>query len=366
MSRARDLANYVSTGVTSDELNLLDGSDTGPLSHRNIIINGGMRVYQRNASSSTSGKYVADRFKNEFSGAGVTTSRETLSSGSPYDEGFRYFIRNSNTSVSSATSAYVYHVYHIEAQDLVNSGWNYTSSSSYMTLQFWVRSSLAGTYYVVMETKDGSPNKTYSFSYTVSANTWTKVEHYFSGDSGITINDDNGSGLRINFVAYLGTDYSTSSHTNNAWQTFAIGDLVGDFAQNWANTSSATFDVTGVQLERGSVATPFEMRSYGEELQRCQRYYLNLGDSNLRYQANVGGSSGTGSSHDWYFPMQTPVTMRTTPNANVDKTYTYTGYNATSNNISPVSQNCWKISVRPTATTECNVLITSGDLSAEL
>lgn len=255
------------------DLGTADLKPATPLSHRNLIINGGMRVYQRNASNSTSGKYVADRFKNEFSGAGVTTSREDLSSGEPYNKGFRHFIRNTNTSTSSATSAYVYHVYHIEAQDLVNSGWNYTSSSSYMTLQFWVRSSLAGTYYVVMETQDGSPNKTYSFSYTVSANTWTKVKHSFPGDSGITINNDNGSGLRINFVAYLGTDYSTSSHTNNAWQTLAIGDLVGDFAQNWANTSSATFDVTGVQLERGSVATPFEHRSYGEELQRCQRYF---------------------------------------------------------------------------------------------
>ena len=240
---------------------------------RNLIINGAMQVYQRGASSSTSQGYVADRFRNEFSGAGVTTSRETLSSGSPYDEGFRSFIRNSNTSVSSATSAYVYHVHLIEAQNIANSGWQYTSASSYLTLQFWVRSSLAGTYYVLMETQDGSPNKTYSFTYTVSADTWTKVTHTFPGDSGITINNDNGSGYRINFVAYLGTDFSTSGHTNEAWQTFSLSDLVGDFAQNWANTASATFDITGVQLELGENASDFEHRSYGEELSLCQRYF---------------------------------------------------------------------------------------------
>jgi len=278
---------------------------------RNLIINGAMQVYQRGASSSTSQGYVADRFRNEFSGAGVTTSRETLSSGSPYDEGFRSFIRNSNTSVSSATSAYVYHVHLIEAQNIANSGWQYTSASSYLTLQFWVRSSLAGTYYVLMETQDGSPNKTYSFTYTVSADTWTKVTHTFPGDSGITINNDNGSGYRINFVAYLGTNFSTSGHTNEAWQTLSLSDLVGDFAQNWANTASATFDVTGVQLEVGSNASDFEHRSFGEELSLCQRYYFKFLEGSSK-EIGVG----------WYynnthlsFMFRYPTTMRATPTA---------------------------------------------------
>jgi hypothetical protein len=314
---------------------LIGGTSGSSLSNRNLIINGAMACFQRAASSSTSQEYVADRFRNEFSGAGVTTSRETLSSGSPYDEGFRHFIRNSNTSVSSATSAYVYHVHLIEAQNIASSGWQYASASSYLTLQFWVRSSLAGTYYVLMETQDGSPNKTYSFTYTVSADTWTKVTHTFPGDSGITINNDSGAGYRINFVAYLGTDFSTSGHTNEAWQTFSISDLVGDFSQNWANTASATFDITGVQLEVGEQATPFEHRSFGDELTRCQRYYFKFLEGSTK---EIGVAWYYTAAHA-SFMFRYPTTMRATPTA-TDTTGTgyYTIYrNAGSDAIDSVT-----------------------------
>ena len=286
-----------------------------PLSHRNIIINGAMQVYQRGASSSTSQGYAADRFRNEFAGCSVTTSRETLStSDEPYEKGFRYFIRNTNTSTSNDGGAYVYHVQEIEAQNVANSGWNYTSSSSYMTLQFWVRSSLAGTYYVDLETLH-STRKSYSFSFTVSANTWTKVEHTFSGNSGLTINSDNTTGFIVNVTAYLGPQYTTSSHTNNAWQNWVLGDILPDYSQNWANTSNATFDITAVQLERGSVATPFEHRSYAEELQRCQRYYQELGDSSGDFRlptAYIYAGSG-GSSYAMYSQFFLPVEMRASP-----------------------------------------------------
>ena len=293
---------------------LIGGTSGSSLSNRNLIINGAMACFQRAASSSTSQEYVADRFRNEFSGASVTTSRETLSSGSPYDEGFRHFIRNSNTSVSSATSAYVYHVHLIEAQNIASSGWQYASASSYLTLQFWVRSSLAGTYYVLMETQDGSPNKTYSFTYTVSADTWTKVTHTFPGDSGITINNDSGAGYRINFVAYLGTDFSTSGHTNEAWQTFSISDLVGDFSQNWANTASATFDITGVQLEVGEQATPFEHEPYGVTLQKAKRYYSEITGT----ESGNAGDGGFVTVPNWnggtfYVSLSFPVEMRSAP-----------------------------------------------------
>jgi len=249
-----------------------------PLSHRNVIINGAMQVYQRNASSSTSGGFVADRFKSEFFGPSVTTSRETLSSGSPYDEGFRHFLRKSNTSVSSATNAYVSCGQDIEAQNIANSGWNYKSASSYITLSFWARSSLAGTYYTQLRTVDGSEYIYYK-AFTLSANTWTKVTCTIPGNSNLQFDNDNGLGLRFLIVTHYGTDYTgggeASSETwySRSGQTDAF--VATNFAQNWANTSGATFDLTGVQLERGSVATPFEHRSYAEELVKCQRYYQN-------------------------------------------------------------------------------------------
>ena len=260
----------------------------GALSHRNLIINGAMQVYQRNASSSTSGGFVADRFKSEFFGPSVTTSRETLSSGSPYDEGFRYFIRNSNTSVSSATNAYVSCGQDIEAQNIANSGWNYKSASSYITLSFWARSSLAGTYYTQLRTVDGSEYIYYK-AFTLSANTWTKVTCTIPGNSNLQFDNDNGLGLRFLIISHYGTNYTGGGEASSeTWYSRSSqGDayLATNFAQNWANTSSATFDVTGVQLERGSVATPFEMRSYGEELARCQRYYLKTGMVGTLYTA---------------------------------------------------------------------------------
>ena len=265
----------------------------GALSHRNLIINGAMQVYQRNASSSTSGGYVADRFKSEFSGPGVTTSRQTLSSGSPYDEGFRHFLRKSNTSVSSATSVYVSFHQEIEAQNIANSGWNYKSASSYITLSFWARSSLAGTYYTQLRTVDGSEYIYYK-AFTLSANTWTKVTCTIPGNSNLQFDNDNGLGLRFLIISHYGTNYTgggeASSETwySRSGQTDAF--LATNFAQNWANTSGATFDLTGVQLERGSVATPFEHRSYAEELVKCQRYY-QVPTSNAMYAATTNGSS---------------------------------------------------------------------------
>ena len=279
-----------------------------PLSHRNLIINGAMQVYQRNASSSTSGGYVADRFKSEFSGPGVTTSRETLSSGSPYDEGFRHFLRKSNTSVSSATSVYVSFHQEIEAQNIANSGWNYKSASSYITLSFWARSSLAGTYYTQLRTVDGSEYIYYK-AFTLSANTWTKVTCTIPGNSNLQFDNDNGLGLRFLIVSHYGTNYTgggeASSETwySRSGQTDAF--LATNFAQNWANTSGATFDLTGVQLERGSVATPFEHRTFADELRRCQRYYFEMGDSDC-----MGEYADT--TYAW-FARTLPVPMRAAP-----------------------------------------------------
>ena len=332
---------------------------TTPLSHRNLIINGAMQVYQRNASSSTSGGYVADRFKSEFSGPGVTTSRETLSSGSPYDEGFRHFLRKSNTSVSSATSVYVSFHQEIEAQNIANSGWNYKSASSYITLSFWARSSLAGTYYTQLRTVDGSEYIYYK-AFTLSANTWTKVTCTIPGNSNLQFDNDNGLGLRFLIISHYGTNYTgggeASSETwySRSGQTDAF--VATNFAQNWANTSGATFDLTGVQLERGSVATPFEHRSYADELQRCLRYYYKL-----------AGSSGPYYNYFFQYSanyrmciVEMPVRMRATPaeTITVNASVTVSEYGP--------SPDHWKGYIQKTSTTGDSYYLTAGEFDAEL
>ena len=247
--------------------------DDQVLSRRNLIINGDMRVYQRGSSTTTSNTFVVDRFKTDYLGGTLTTTRESLSSSdTPYTHGFRNSVKLTNTSAgSTAASDFRRLGQTIEAQDLANSGWNYTSATSFITLSFWVKSSLAGTYSADLMNDDG--NQGYHFDFTLSANTWTKVTHSIKGGSGVVINNDAGSGMMVRVMPYLGTNYTTSGATAETWATYSSSYITGDYAQNWASTASATFEVTGVQLEVGDTATPFEYRSFGEELALCHRYY---------------------------------------------------------------------------------------------
>jgi len=266
MSRARDLANLGSS------------ADAGGLTGRNIVINGAMQVAQRGTSSTSAGINTVDRWNAAFggSGAAVTQSQESLaSSDAPYALGLRNYFRSTVTGTSTDTAAYHQILQYVEAQNMAQSGWNLTSTNSFITLSFWVRSSLAGTYTVYLRSMDGT-SQAYAHEFTLSANTWTKVTKTIPGASNITINNDNGQGLLVDILPHYGTDYTTSSSTTNAWKAFDGADVTNDYAQNWLNTSGATFDVTGVQLEVGSTATPFELESFGTTLAKCQRYYSNV------------------------------------------------------------------------------------------
>lgn len=267
MSKARELAN------------LGNAYSDGALSNRNLIINGAMQIAQRGTSATTNGYGSVDRFSTLYSGGTLTQSQETLTSGSPYDNGFRNFYRVTVTSVgSNAASDYCYIAQQIEAQNLASSGWNYASSDSSITIQFWVRSSLAGTYYCALTSQDGT-SRTFVIPVVLSANTWTKITKAISGDSSLQFDNNNGSGLDVTVRPYVGTNFSDSSVNTNVWYNRTGSTQTPDYSQNFNATSSATFDLTGVQLEVGDTATPFEHRSYGDELARCQRYFHRIGGS---------------------------------------------------------------------------------------
>lgn len=283
----------------------------GALSNRNLIINGAMNVAQRGTSSTASGYQTVDRFAIEDGGASIsiTKSQETLSTGSPYDEGFRYFLRAAVTSTSSDNAAFLQIKQNLEAQDLATSGWKYKDSSSYISCSFWVRSSLAGTYNVQYRASDAGQFY-YNVPITLAANTWTKVEQAIPGNSSLVFNNDNGLGLQVVFVPHYGSTYTDSSVPINSWFTRSGNNYFPDYAQNFTNTSSATFDVTGIQLEVGSKATPFEHESYGQTLAKSQRYYYRTGENglttNLMTMCNEGATSASGG-------MQHPVFMRAIP-----------------------------------------------------
>jgi len=308
MSRAREFAD------------LAGSADAGGLTGRNLIINGAMQVAQRGTSSTTNG-YTIDRFVMYGSGPTTTKSQQTLTSGSPYNEGFRYFVRQNNDSASSASNAYVYTAQFIESQTIAGSGWNYKSSSSYVTLSFWVRSSLAGTYYAGLTTYD-SPEYIRHKAFTLVANTWTKVTFTTAGNSNLVFNNDSGRGLFVEVIPYYGTDYTGGEEVNaNDWYSRGgnLDAYYPNFAQNWANTASATFDVTGVQLEVGQ-ATPFEHEPYAVTLQKSQRYFQTLRGQD-RYPGDVGHPEVVFGSANL---LQTP--MRSQPSLSVSGALSFDEY----------------------------------------
>ena len=277
----------------------------GALSNRNLIINGAMNVAQRGTSSTSSGLNTIDRFAAQWDQGAITQSQEDLTTGSPFDSGFNHFFRLKNTTASTAAARYVEIVSKFEGQDIRNSGWTYKSSSSYITLSFWARASVAQNYYAFVESRDGT-NRIYTFPFTLAADTWTYVTEAIPGDSSMQVDNDNGLGFLVDFVAFYGTTYTGSSNTDRTWRNRgSAADYMLDMTNTWANTTNATFDITGVQLEVGEKATSFEHRSYGDELARCQRYFYAY---ELLGVTLVGGNTALCNGTVYF-----PVEMRAAP-----------------------------------------------------
>ena len=281
------------TSGSNVTINGITPAGTNQLGNRNLIINGAMQVAQRgSAESTTSGYATIDRWQATHGGSGsMGQSQQTLSSGTPYNEGFRYFMRLKNNSVvTSFDNSSRTLIQYIEAQNVAGSGWNYTSASSYITLSFWVRSSIAQNFYGFLRNHDGT-SKSYPFETgSLTANTWTKITKTVPGHADLQFDNDNGTGLELSISPYLPTANTDSSVTLDAWMTRVSSQRTPDYTQTWASTADATFDITGVQLEVGSVATPFEHRSYGDELARCQRYYQ------IRYGLGITIAHDNGNS----------------------------------------------------------------------
>jgi hypothetical protein len=250
---------------------------SNPKSFRNLIINGAMNVAQRGTSSTSTGYQTVDRFMTYHGNVdeSPTYSQADVSSGTtPYTLGFRksFKITNGNQTGGAGAADQLTLEYGFEAQDIANSGWNYTSSSSYITLSFWIKSSVAQDFKCFLKTEDGTETSYPFATGSLSANTWTKVTKSIPGNSGLTFDNNANKGLVLLWSAYQGTDV-TGSVTENAWMTFSGSTRTADQTSTWYTTNDATFELTGVQLEVGSYVTSFEHRSYGEELDRCQRYY---------------------------------------------------------------------------------------------
>ena len=270
-------------GITVANIN---GTQIG--GRRNIIINGAMEVAQRGISSTSDGHHSVDRFEMNYGGENEAPTQEqaTLTSAAgPYREGHRkaFKITNGNQTGGAGTGDYLFMRTRLEAQDIATSGWDYAKPESFITLSFWVKSSVAQTFPIRLKAEDGTAQN-YSFQYTISsANTWQKVVHTFPGNSNLQFDNNTDVGLNIFWDIFRGTDQTDSSFTNNAWAAFSSSSRTKDQTSTWWTTNDATFFVTGVQLEVGPQATRFEHRTYGDELSLCQRYFQKHG-----YGAYIG------------------------------------------------------------------------------
>ena len=271
-------------------------SSEGQLSHRNLIINGAMQVSQRATTYTGADPYTTvDRYRLNHTGLNedCTTAQADVASGTtPYTLGFRkaFKITNGNHTAGAGAGDRIAIQYRLEAQDVANSGWNYVSSSSNITLQFWVKSSVAQNFYGRLYTSDGT-SQNYPFETgSLSADTWTKITKTIPGNSNLTFNNDNGRGLDVEFTLFRGTN-ETGSVTLNQWAAFNSGTYTPDNTSTWYTTNDATFEITGFQLEVGSVATPFEHRKYSEQLLLCQRYYRVIKDGSEDNGGYVGYTS---------------------------------------------------------------------------
>ena len=288
----------------------------GGLSHRNLIINGAMNVAQRATSSTASGIRTVDRFAlfhGNVSEAPTQSQSDVGLSDLPFTEQgiTKCFKVTNGNQTSTDSNDYIEMNYKCEAQDIRNSGWNYQSSSSFITLSYYVRSSVAQTFTAWITNRDGT-RKNFVWSYALSANTWTKITKVIPGDSGLTINNDSGAAFEIWWQQYYGTNYTQASppgHNTGGWVNHD-NETVIDNTATWYETNDATFELTGVQLEVGNHATSFEHRSFGEELLRCQRYcYADRGTDD--YHAVAQGSFNGSSTA--ITMLYTPVCMRAAP-----------------------------------------------------
>jgi hypothetical protein len=278
---------------------------------RNRIINGAMMIDQRNAGASvtpSSNTYQLDRWV--CNGGGGFTVQQNAGSVTP-PAGFSNYYGVTSTGSQSASNFSLRQF--IEGFNSADFGFG-TANAQPITLSFWVRSSLTGTFGGAIQNSAG--NRSYPYSYTItSANTWQQVIVTIPGDtSGTWVGATNGAGIVL-FISY--SVAAGQAGTANAW---ASADYRAPTGQtNVVGTNGATFYITGVQLEEGTTATAFEQRLYGTELNLCQRYFwpFIFGDSAGQTPGPVGWGESTTQI---LTPVQYPQTMRVSPSISTTNT----------------------------------------------
>ncbi len=282
---------------------------------RNIVINGGMQVAQRGTSSTglgaTSGYYTLDRFRTAFSS---TAGRLTMTQTADGPSGFANCLKLDCTTADTSIAAGEYFIlqHKIEGQDLqqLKKG---TSDAEEFTVSFYVKGNASATYVVEIFDLDNTRQISKTFSVTTG---WTRVILTFPADTTGVLGDDNAASLQIGIWLHGGSTYTSGTLNSSAFAANTNANRAVGIS-SFFDSTNRTFFITGLQMEIGEQATPFEHRSFGEELGLCQRYYQDpkLSDSNYIWTNNIVQTVG---SNHWrrasYFY---PTSMRTDPTVTV-------------------------------------------------
>lgn len=305
--------------INADTHNDSQGGVLAPISSvmRNRIINGSMTVDQRNAGASASFSSTFTYFLDRWNAVKQTGSAGTIQQSSTAPVGFvNSLVATNNATGASPSAGDANRIQtRIEGYNIADLNFG-TANAKTFTLSFWVQSSVTGTYAVSFN--NSAFDRSYVATYSIPvANTWTQVSVTVAGDTSGTWLTTNGIGLSVSFGLGCGSNYNT---TAGAW---GAGNYIGTSAcVNWTATNSATFYITGVQLEKGVSATGYEYRQYQQELALCQRYaFVTTGStSNSAYPALGSGNIQSAANARIY--VKHPVDMRANPTTTLNGTVT--------------------------------------------
>jgi hypothetical protein len=277
---------------------------------RNIVINGAMQVAQRGTSFTdvAGSAYHLDRYR---TGMGDTSARFTVTQATAGLNGFGNSLKYDCTTAESSLSnadARLFVTQRIEGQDLqqLKKG---TSDAEKITVSFYVKSTKTGTY--ILNIVDHDNSRQISKAYTISSSgTWEQKILTFDADTTGALTNDNTTSIELFWWLIAGTNYQSGTLATS-WQSYAGSSDYEDSAVgnvNLGDSTSNTWEITGIQLEVGSQATPFEHRSFGEELALCQRYFQDYTENYLQFRG-YGYNSTSGNDHPFSFIR----TMRAAP-----------------------------------------------------
>jgi len=258
---------------------------------RNILINGAMQVAQRSTSETglgaSSGYFTLDRFRIT---SGNNAGRLTMSQSSVTDlPGFANALKldctTADTSTDAAENLRLQTL--LEGQDLqqLKKG---TSSAEKFTISFYVKGNASATYMLELFDGDNSRHNTQQFAVTSS---WNRISLTFAGDTTGAFDDDNALSLYLNFWLHAGSNFTSGTYTANTWASNTNANRAVGIS-SFFDSTDRTLEITGLQMEIGSQATPFEHRSFGEELALCQRYYWKSLNYATAPADNISNSDG--------------------------------------------------------------------------